>query len=359
MTEERLNYFCQKAYRAVRRCALEFRAAAKRKRFYCAALSGESGYNICINSDMTVSCNCQDYDGSGNIGDLKSESLEEVLASPKATHFRRSLASGRLPILICASCYDLRFTTPNEARHHTENWQMCTKGIMVENTVVCPYRCTACYRTLVQGRRLSTRMTLDDIRKVATTIRKHRIESLSFFNLGEPFAAPDVGDQLHILRESNPNLAIRISTNGLLLNTVKERAAAMLANHIVFSIDGIDDLTMSKYQRGGSFSKVYDNMKQLVEHRRQRCKTTPTIEWQYLLFNWNDQERMILQAIELARNAGIDIISFWPTRSPFYGISWRYYLKTFYRTLGESKGRGREVRFDQPSAPAEAVKPHR
>jgi len=37
--------------------------------YYCKALSGLSSYNICINCDLTVSCNCQDYDGSGQIGE--------------------------------------------------------------------------------------------------------------------------------------------------------------------------------------------------------------------------------------------------------------------------------------------------
>jgi uncharacterized Fe-S cluster-containing radical SAM superfamily protein len=359
MTAERLNYSFQRAYRAVRRCLLVIYAAVTRKRFYCVALSGESAYNICINSDMTVSCNCQDYDGSGHIGDLNSETLEEVLASPRATHFRNSLASGRLPLLICASCSELRLTKINEARRRAENWQMCTNGIMVENTVACPYRCTACYRTLVQQNRRSTHMTLANVLKVATTIRKHGIKSLSFFNLGETFAAHDIGDQLHIIREYNPNLYIAISTNGILLNTAKKRDAAMLADSIMFSIDGIDDHTMNKYQRGASFSKSYDNMKQLVEHRRKRGKTRPTIEWKYVLFNWNDRESMILQAIELARNAGVDIISFWPTMSPFYGISWRYHLKTFYRNLGESTWKGREIHLDQLSALSNEDNPRR
>ena len=36
--------------------------------YYCKALIGESDYNICINSEMTVLCNRRDYDASGQIG---------------------------------------------------------------------------------------------------------------------------------------------------------------------------------------------------------------------------------------------------------------------------------------------------
>ena len=353
MTFEQLNYLAQKAYRTVKRRVLESRAAAAGTRFYCRALSGESKYNISINSDMSISCNCQDYDGSGHIGDLNSQSLDDVLASPKATHFRQSLASGKLPLHVCASCIDLISTSPDEARYRAENWQVCTKGIMVENTIVCPYRCTACYRKLVHKTRRSSHMTLEDIRKVAATIHEHGVESLSYFSLGEPFAAPDIGEQLDIIRETNPSLYIAISTNGLLLNTTVKRDAAMMANFIVFSIDGIDDYTLNKYQRGASFSKAYDNMKQLVEHRRQSGKAGPKIVWKYVLFNWNDRESTILEAIKLAKDAGVDSILFWPTKNPFYGISWRYHRKKFYKTLGESTSTGREIHFTQPitSAP--------
>ena len=45
--------------------------------FTCAALTGRSAYNICINSDLTVSCNCQDFSGRGKIGSLREHSLTE------------------------------------------------------------------------------------------------------------------------------------------------------------------------------------------------------------------------------------------------------------------------------------------
>jgi hypothetical protein len=58
---------------------------------YCKALAGESDYNICINSDMTVSCNCRDFDGTGHIGDLAEQTLEEVFAGSAPASFQRAL----------------------------------------------------------------------------------------------------------------------------------------------------------------------------------------------------------------------------------------------------------------------------
>jgi pyruvate-formate lyase-activating enzyme len=345
MNMERLNRFFQQAQRWVRCRGIEFRAAISGNRFYCSALSGESSYNVSINCDMTVSCNCQDFDGCGQIGDLRKQHIKEIFGSSQANHLRHQLASGKLPIVTCAACAELHSVPAEYARHRAETWHIPTKGIMVENTISCPYRCKACSRTVVRRIRKSTRMSLSDIEQVSDIIHECNIESLAFFNLGETFAAPDVCEQFRIIREKNPNLSIIVSTNGYLLDTDVKREAALLANHIFFSIDGIDDRTVTKYQRGASFPRSYGNMKDLVQYRNRAGKSVPTIEWKYVIFNWNDSEWMIRQAIEMARKANVDIISFWPTKSPLYGISWRYFVKSFFRNLGKASWKGREVRL--------------
>jgi hypothetical protein len=68
----------------------------------------------------------------------------------------------------------------------------------------------------------------------------------------------------------------------------------------------------------------------------------PILEWKYLLFNWNDRRWMIERAIEMAREAGMDAISFWPTNNPFYGWSYRYRLGML-NDVGVGCWKGREV----------------
>jgi hypothetical protein len=59
-----------------------WRARARGQKFVCEALSGRSEYNISINADMTVSCNCNDQDGAGQLGDLDSHSFGEIFSGP-------------------------------------------------------------------------------------------------------------------------------------------------------------------------------------------------------------------------------------------------------------------------------------
>ena len=83
-------------------------------------------------------------------------------------------------------------------------------------------------------------------------------------------------------------------------------------------------------------------MKALVEYRNARGLSKPLIEWKYLLFNWNDRKQTINQAIEMAKEAGVDAISFWPTNNPFYGYSFRYRLG-FLNHVGVRNWKGREL----------------
>jgi hypothetical protein len=120
------------------------------------------------------------------------------------------------------------------------------------------------------------------------------------------------------------------------------KRAALHASDILFSIAGVNDPMLKKYGHYGSFEKAYENMKALVAYRNARGLTRPVIEWKYLLFNWNDHPQTIAQAIEMARAAGVDIISFWPTCNPFFGMSWRYRLGLL-NNVGVGCWKGREV----------------
>ena len=95
---------------------LEWSAKLRGQRFYCRSLGGESEYNLTINCDLTLSCNCQDYDGSGHLGDLNKHSFPEVFFGPVAQRFREDLAKGKLPISTCARCGDLARVPKSQSR---------------------------------------------------------------------------------------------------------------------------------------------------------------------------------------------------------------------------------------------------
>lgn len=327
----------------LRSCLRTIRNHLAGRAYYCKALQGESDYNICINSDLTVSCNCRDYDGCGHIGDLRHETLEEIFGGAPARKLRESLARGRTPLLQCKRCWELQLVSKDEAQQRLSTFHTPSYGIMVENTVQCNLRCLACDRRLVMATRSSTRMTLDDVEIVARTVQRCGIQEVAFHNLGEPFFHDSVLQELELIRRHNPGISMISSTNGVLLNTDSKRRAAMLLNRIYFSMDGPSQEIMVQYQRGGNFAAAYENLKALVAYRDGLNHQAPIIEWKYVVFAWNDAQEYIERAVELAREAGADVISFWPGGGEPHHVSSRFVREGYFRNLGQASWKGREL----------------
>jgi hypothetical protein len=320
---------------------MEAKARLQGKAFFCNALAGNSKINVCINSDLSVSCNCHDVDGSGHIGDLKRESLAEVFSGEAAGRFREQLAQGRLPTPMCARCCDLRIVPKDKARrlahrHHLPGF------LMVENTSACNLRCMSCPREKIRRIRSKACMSLEDVTKVATQLREAGIKQVAYLNLGEPFLSKNIRRELEIIREINPGIWINTSTNATLIDTDDKRDAALLIDKMEVSLDGCSQETAGRYQRGLDFETAYRNMQALVEYRDAKGSSRPQIVWKYLLFRWNDRKKYLSRAVEMARQAKVDAILFEKTVSPLHGISLRSYLG-LHDDIGEGVEGGRLV----------------
>jgi len=327
------NFIISLLIRKILTVFFQFKAKLTNKRFYCDVLTGKSDYNLVINSDMTISCNCQDYYGTGHIGDLRINKLSEIYNGSIAKEFRKKLAKGILPILTCSRCSGLKWINTKKA-HYFENNYSLPKFLQIENTVQCNLNCLACERDNLLKTRKNQNLNMVDIEKIALLLKEYSLEAICYFNLGEPFLSSNIHDELKILRKHNPKLHIGLSTNGILIDTDEKREAALLLDQISFSIHGYNNITLTKYQINGDFDKAYKNLIELVKYRDNKGLDKPIICWRYILFSWNDKKKMILKAIKLAREANIDQISFWHTKSPFYGISWRYYVKRYFKKIG-------------------------
>lgn len=310
-----------------------------REPLYCKALAGESDYDICINSDMTVSCNCRDYDGQGHIGDLRSETLAEIFSGETVRRFQADLASHRFPTNVCSSCFELAPIPPERLAGGPVPGALPVKGVMVENTALCNLRCPMCGRDELLAIRTQHSMSLADVENVADLIAEHRIRQVSYFNLGEPFLSPTIRDEIAILRERNPDVRLVVSTNGALVEGDDKLEAALLLDYLYFSIDGVSQETLSHYQVRGDFERSFGNMRRLIERRTRAAEAgasrLPTIEWKYVLFRWNDQPEHIETALRLAKEAGVDLLGFYPGATERKNRSLRFQSDPFFATAGE------------------------
>jgi uncharacterized Fe-S cluster-containing radical SAM superfamily protein len=340
--KRRFNWVVSDCVRKFLVVYLEWRAKITGRGYYCGALHGESEYNLTINSDRTVSCNCQDYEGIGHIGDLRKNTFEEVYFGTVAQRFRDELARGKMPIPTCVRCGDLKRLPSGNAK--PPEVRLPQRGMLLENTVRCNVDCTGCARGNAAEIRVNRQlqMPLAEMEQMADLMSRLGMKQIFYLNLGEPFLSPTIYQELPLLRRKNPDCRIVTSTNGMLLDTDAKREAALNFSHIFFSVHGISDEMSEKYMHRGSFTKAYAAMKEMVAYRDARGLTQPILEWKYLLFNWNDHPKQLTRAIEMAREAKLDFISFWPTSNPFYGISWRWRLGRLNH-IGAASWKGREV----------------
>jgi sulfatase maturation enzyme AslB (radical SAM superfamily) len=328
-----------------RKFALLANAYFKKQIFYCKALHGASNFNICINCDLTVSCNCQDFDGAGRIGNLSEHSLEQIFQGEKAMFLRDTLSRRRFPLENCPVCEELQLAPAAKRSFFLNNFRVPRKGLMVENTVLCNLRCSMCHREDLLKIRGDKIMSLQSAMRVADLLKECQVENLYYFNLGEPFLPVDVHQQLEIIRSKNPNIRIITSTNGVMLDNQSKLEAALLMDYIYVSLDGPDQGVVSRYQVGSNFDKVYDNMTRLVALREARNLSRPIIEWKYVLFRWNDRPNQVRTAIDKAQAAGVDLFGLYPGGALLRNRSFRYPRHPFYRGIGTRVGDATIINF--------------
>lgn len=318
---------------------LATRAKLKGQRLKCRALSGESSYNICINADLTVSCNCNDIHGNGRLGSIEDGTFAEVFAGERAMDFRRQLARGEVPISECATCPELAFVSKQEADDAVTNYKMPTKGLLFENNAACNLACVGCGRALRPLKRL--KMRIESVRDVFLELHALGVEQVCYFSLGEPFMSSNILEEMKVIRQTAPGIAITTSTNGVLLDTDAKRDAALQMDAITFSVDGCSQETANQYQVGIDFEVAYENLCKLVAYRDQAGNEKPRITWKYIVFNWNDRKHHLDTTIELARAANVDQLVFVFTLNPYYGVSHRFLHAPYWRAFAPMKNKSR------------------
>jgi hypothetical protein len=318
-------------------------------KYFCNALQGNSYYNICINCDLTISCNCQDVDCSGQIGNLADASFAEIFQGETAQRFRTELSEGRFPTSVCALCTELRQIEGDNYELYLKGYQLPKDGVMIENTIICNLNCLVCDRQNLLGIRSKHKLSLIDVEMVARNLNECGIRQVCYHNQAESFCSDTILEEMQILKKYNPDILILCSTNGMLLDSDYRREAALLMDHLFISIDGSSQETVSQYQVGASFERQYGNMKTLVELRNARSSLLPVIEWKYVVFNWNDQPEHIETAIRLAHEAGIDLISFVEGGGNPEWASKIFTESDYFKRLCFQSPRGKEIHFRKPT----------
>lgn len=172
--------------------------------------------------------------------------------------------------------------------------------VQVENSSICNAACPQCIReydpkdkSWFKEQYLST----DFFKNIPDEVYK-QIKIMFFCgNLGDPCSAPNFLEVCRFVKSKNPNLTIKISTNGGLRSKEFWAELATIVgdrSEVIFAIDGLAD-TNHIYRVNVRWEKIIENVKSFVSAGGKPY-------WQYITFKHNQHQ--VEEARQLANELG-------------------------------------------------------
>lgn len=130
---------------------------------------------------------------------------------------------------------------------------------------------------------------------------------LTLYFQGEPMLNPHFTSMVRQARKQN--VFVATSTNGHFLTDINvDEIIKSGLNHLVISLDGLDQQTYAKYRVNGDFQMVVEGIHRLVTARKALNSKYPFIELQFLVMRHN--EHQVNKVREFAKYSGVDKLSF-------------------------------------------------
>jgi len=164
------------------------------------------------------------------------------------------------------------------------------KQLHLEITNNCQASCPMCTRNIHGG--LDNPLihveswSLEKYKQIVNVEVLIQIEAVYFCgNYGDPLLNSDLLEMVQYSTATNPNIELRIHTNGSLRNKKwwAELAKALPAKHrVIFAIDGLED-TQSIYRIGTDYNKIIENATAFISAGGRA-------EWAYIRFKHNEHQ---------------------------------------------------------------------
>ncbi len=164
----------------------------------------------------------------------------------------------------------------------------------------CPYCPTGRRQTSGRAERL---IDIDLVKTFLDRYGKYLIAA-DLFNWGESLLHPKIFDIVRLFHERR--IFHQISSNLNIKNrSVLEKICDAGLDVLIVSISGTTQDIYERYHRKGDISLVIENLKHLIEYRKNMRRFSPIIELKYLTFKYNVHQ--VPEAFRLANEIGVDI----------------------------------------------------
>lgn len=276
-------------------------------------------------SDGSVVCACVDAAKTNPLGNLTTQSFDEVWNGKAYARLRRNIIKDIDLTKICVGCPN-RVEGPEPPADYIDKVDM-PRALFIESHAGCNLTCPGCNREAIEGSRNNLEMDFDVYTKVIDSMSPN-LGYMEFHLGGENYMHKRANEMVRYCKDENPNCFILTSTNGHFFHT-PERVAAVLdsgIDAIIFSIDGADQESYAKYRQNGNFQRVLDGLTAMATMKRERGGVGPLLVWRYILFDWNDSFEMMDEARRLCVESGADHLAWHLNAVGSISASKRYYI---------------------------------
>ena len=176
------------------------------------------------------------------------------------------------------------------------------RGILVELTNVCNLLCPFCPTTTGLERPVG-QMSLEKFKYIVDHVKPY-VRRMTIYYMGESLLNKSFFDMVRYCMSNG--ITPCLVTNGMLIDKYLDDFIDSGIPGISVAIDGYNKETHEKYRIKSDFDKIINNIKMLVEKKKEHNSSTPRITIQTLTFGFNDEEKMK----DLAREIGADGVKF-------------------------------------------------
>ena len=177
--------------------------------------------------------------------------------------------------------------------------------ISIETGNICNLSCPLCPTSDKSQSNVVKGMLSYDNFKVIFDKIKPFAKTIDLFSWGEPFLNKDLSDMIRYAKDERPDIRIFIDSN---LNILTECQIDEVVRYgldvLKVSCDGATQEIYQKYRVGGDMGEVLENMRKLIEKKRELSIGTPKIIWKYLVFKHNEFE--VEKARSMADEMGVE-----------------------------------------------------
>ena len=160
--------------------------------------------------------------------------------------------------------------------------------LVIDPCNFCNLSCPFCPTGQRRNVRTKGKLNFRDFKEIMDKLGPYLIH-VDLVNWGEPFLNEDIFDMIKYAKQFRCD--IKVDTNFNFFSEAKAKKLVLSGlDKIVVSIDGLTKETYGKYRKGGNFELAMNNLKILLDARRQLKRSSPYITWQFLVFRHNEHE---------------------------------------------------------------------